>query len=119
MKEYTELPWGRMRWLVTPEKDGVTSFCSCEVVMNPGDGHTSHRHPSQEEMVFVLEGEIRQTLEGEEFTMSVGDHVVIPAGAAHSSINVGPGEARALVLLTPAADAPNGYESEDVDGGAV
>ena len=54
----------------------------------PGKGHDFHRHPGQEEVIYVLEGTIEQWVESESRTLTAGDAVVIPAenGTALSSV---------------------------------
>jgi quercetin dioxygenase-like cupin family protein len=50
---------------------------------------TNHRHPG-EEIIYVLEGTLEYTLEGQlPITLKKGGVLFVPAGVIHSAINVG------------------------------
>lgn len=50
---------------------------------------TNHRHPG-EEIIYVLEGTVEYTLEGQSpITLTKGGVLFVPAGVVHSAINVG------------------------------
>jgi oxalate decarboxylase/phosphoglucose isomerase-like protein (cupin superfamily) len=109
--EHERADWGSLAWLVTPERSGVRAFCSCEVHVDAGAGHGSHVHPRQDEMIYVLAGEIEQTIEHQTFAVGPGESVLIPRGVRHASFNRGDTVARTVVVLAPAVEEPNGYES--------
>jgi quercetin dioxygenase-like cupin family protein len=83
------------------------------VWLKPGLGHDFHKHPDQEELITVLEGEVEQWLESEQRTLHPGDSIYIPAGVVHASFNSGAGKARLHVVLGPCV-GPTGYEVVDV-----
>jgi quercetin dioxygenase-like cupin family protein len=58
------------------------------VEYKPGARSEPHRHP-QEQILFVLEGEITVRVEDDERLMKAGDVCVVPGGAEHcgSSVN--------------------------------
>ena len=50
---------------------------------------TNHRHPG-EEIIYVLEGTLEYTMEGQTpITLTKGGVLFVPAGVIHSAINVG------------------------------
>jgi len=56
----------------------------------------SHRHPG-EEIIYVLEGTLEYTLEGQSpITLTKGGVLFVPAGVIHSAINVGKSTASEL-----------------------
>lgn len=110
-----ELDWGTLRWLCTPETVGARDLAITQVWLKPGLGHDFHRHPGQEELITVLEGQIEQWLEGERRTLLPGDSVFIPADVVHASFNNGEGVARLHVVLGPCV-GPTGYEVVDAAG---
>lgn len=107
------VPWGSLAWLSTPATSGSKALVVVEVVFNPQDGHSFHKHPSQEEVIYVLEGEIEQWIDRERRVLGPGESAFIGADVVHASFNVGDGRARILAVLGPAVGA-QGYELDDV-----
>ena len=98
-----ELDWGTLRWICTPDTVGAEKITITQVWLKPGLGHDFHKHPDQEELITVLEGEVEQWLESEKRTLHPGDSIFIPAGVVHASFNSGSGKARMHVVLGPAS----------------
>jgi quercetin dioxygenase-like cupin family protein len=69
----------------------------------PGEGPPLHRHASEDEVLYVLEGRLRVKLEATIHEAPAGSFVFIPKGAPHTWQNSGDGPASFLVLFTPAA----------------
>ncbi len=70
----------------------------------------SHFHPSQEEHFEVLEGTLQVEIDGARRTLSEGDRIVVPAGAAHAMWNEGPGTTRAAWVTQPALRTEQFFE---------
>jgi quercetin dioxygenase-like cupin family protein len=98
---------------VTSPADGAEALMTVQATFLAGQGHDFHRHPNQEEVIYVLEGTVEQWLEREHRVLGAGDAALIPTGAVHASFNVGDGEARILAVLSPCVGEA-GYEVEDV-----
>jgi quercetin dioxygenase-like cupin family protein len=60
-----------------------------EATFMPGKSHDFHRHPNQEEVIYVLEGQVEQWVEREHRLLGPGDAVVIPTAVVHASFNIG------------------------------
>jgi len=88
-----------------------------EVTLEPGKGHDFHKHPDQEEVIYVINGTVEQWLEQESSELSLGDSVFIPADAVHASFNVGNSPALLLAILGPCTGS-QGYELVDVSDSA-
>jgi quercetin dioxygenase-like cupin family protein len=72
-------------------------FQHCE--MRPGGGAESHAHDEQDQIFFVLEGRLRVSgADGPDVMVNQGEALLIPAGAAHATINDGTDVTRYLVL---------------------
>jgi quercetin dioxygenase-like cupin family protein len=67
----------------------------------PGKGHSFHKHPDQEEVLYVVAGTIEQWLDREKRTLTAGDAVFIPANEIHASFNIGEGDAKLVVIFGP------------------
>jgi quercetin dioxygenase-like cupin family protein len=104
--------WGVFAQVSGP-RDGLTGIVAIEATFLPGMCHDFHRHPGQEEVIYVIEGTIEQWLEQEHSILSAGDSVVIPASAVHATFNDGAAAAKILAILSPAV-GDDGYGVEDV-----
>ena len=60
-----------------------------------------HSHAGNEEVVYVLEGSLRYTVDGETRDLRPGDSMSTPRGSVHAFSNPGAEAARALVVMTP------------------
>ncbi|GAA5103564.1 hypothetical protein GCM10023319_71540 [Nocardia iowensis] len=94
--------WGSIKWLVTPDIINGASSTLGEVVINPNKGHDRHDHPDSDEILYVVDGEGRQTVgDSDEFAIKAGDAVWIPRGTLHSTYNTGWRPLRLVATYTP------------------
>jgi quercetin dioxygenase-like cupin family protein len=70
-------------------------------VVPAGAGAPPHFHGREQESFLVVRGELSVNVGGEERTLRAGEAAAMPAGTPHAFVNLGPGEAEVLVLLTP------------------
>ncbi len=86
--QFFKVDWGRTVTVFGPENVGA-QFARIKITeYGPGTVHTRHRHPDQEEIIYVLEGRgISRTDEGDQ-PMTAGTFVFIPANTDHVSINL-------------------------------
>ena len=106
--------WGVIGWRLTPDK-GSKQLVIMDVTLGPGEGHNFHRHPGQEEMIIVKQGEITQYIERESTSLGSGDSVFLDEGVVHASFNDGSETAHLQVVIGPSlASEPTGYGLEDV-----
>ncbi len=111
--EPVSLEWGILRWLSLPELTAAKQLVVIEVSLLPGHGHDFHKHPQQEEVIYVIEGTVEQWLEGEKRNLLPGDSIFIPADTVHASFNVSSENVKLLAILAPAIGS-EGYELVDV-----
>ena len=111
------LDWGSLRWMSHPPSTSAKQLTVIEVTLSPGKGHDFHRHPEQEEVIYVIDGSVEQWLDREKRILGPGDSVFIDADVVHASFNVGNGEAKLLAILGPCV-GEGGYELVDVAGEA-
>ncbi len=111
------LDWGRLRWMSSPPATGAGNLTVIEVNIAPGKGHDFHRHPDQEEVIYVISGQVEQWLERERRILGPGDSVFIGADVVHASFNLGDNDAQLLAILGPCV-GDEGYELVDVSGDA-
>ena len=112
-----DVGWARMGWISRPSDTGSNNITQILILLDPGFGHYFHHHPRQEEIIYVLEGEIEHWLETEKRTLKTGDGAFIGMGTVHGTFNVSEQIARLLVVLSPCV-TEGGYEVVDVSGDA-
>ncbi len=105
--------WGQSGWISRPSLTGSKALCVMDVMLKPGGGHNFHRHPDQEEIIWVREGRIEQWLEESRHELGPGEAVYIPRDVVHASFTVGAAEAKISVILSPTA-GDDGYSVIDV-----
>lgn len=113
-----QLDWGSLGWSCRPSNTGAKQIVAIEVTLTPGGGHAFHKHPDQEEMIYVVQGEVEQWLDREKRVIRSGDAVFIPAGVVHASFNKSGQDAKLLAVLSPSMGGPTGYQLEEVAGQA-
>ena len=111
--EREQLDWGELGWISRPAMTGAGDVTVIEVTLKPGKGHDFHKHPTQEEVIYVMSGEIEQWLEAEKRMLKRGDSIFIDAGVVHASFNTGRDAAVLMVVLGP-CDGEAGYIAVEV-----
>jgi quercetin dioxygenase-like cupin family protein len=106
--------WGVFAAVSSPS-DGAERIMTVEATFLPGKSHDFHRHPNQEEVIYVLDGRLEQWVEDERCSIGPGDAVLIPPAVVHASFNVGDEPARILAVLSPCVGEA-GYEVEELAG---
>lgn len=115
--QQTHLDWGSTTFVSNPATTSAKQLTVMEVTLTPGNGHNFHKHPGQEEVIYVIEGAIEQWLESERSELGPGEAVFIPADVVHASFNTGQTTAKLHVTLSPCV-GESGYEVVDVAGEA-
>jgi quercetin dioxygenase-like cupin family protein len=108
-----DLSWGFLRWFSRPETTQASNLVVIEVAIDPGFGHNFHKHPDQEEVLYVLDGQVEQWLEKEKRILHPGDAIFIGKNVVHASFNHSSRPAKFLAILGPCVTA-DGYVSVEV-----
>ena len=108
-----DLSWGFLRWFSRPETTQAANLVVIEVAIDPGFGHNFHKHPDQEEVLYVLDGQVEQWLEEEKRILHPGDAIFIGKGVVHASFNSSSRPAKFLAILGPCV-TQDGYVSVEV-----
>lgn len=108
-----QLDWGHLRWLSNPPTTGAAQLTVIDVTLAPGKGHNFHKHPDQEEVLYVVAGTVEQWVGEEKRILGPGDSAFLPADMVHASFNVGVGDAKLVAILGPCVGEV-GYELVDV-----
>jgi quercetin dioxygenase-like cupin family protein len=108
-----DVDWGALAWFSGPAVSGSKNLVVLEVTLNPGCGHNFHKHPQQDESIYVIEGEIEQWIDRERRTLKPGDSAFMGSGVVHASFNSSASRAKILAILGPCVGS-EGYELVDV-----
>jgi len=111
------LDWGQLRWMSHPPSTGAEKLTVIDVTLQPGKGHDFHKHPDQEEVIYIVAGRVEQWVDRDKRMLGPGDSAFIPAGMVHASFNAGDGDARIVAILGPCV-GEGGYELVDMAGEA-
>jgi quercetin dioxygenase-like cupin family protein len=107
------LDWGKLGWMSNPPNTGAEQLTVIDVSLSPGKGHDFHKHPDQEEVIYVVAGKVEQWVDKESRILGAGDCAFIPADMVHASFNVGDGDAKIVAILGPCV-GEIGYELVDM-----
>ena len=88
-------------WLSRPSATGATQIVVIEVSFAAGGGHSFHKHPDQEEVLYVISGIVELWIGEERRVMSAGDSCFIAPNTVHAAFNDDAGEAKLLAILGP------------------
>jgi quercetin dioxygenase-like cupin family protein len=91
---------GPLTFKVRGEQTGGR-LTALENVIPPGQGPPLHVHSREEEMFYVLDGELRFRIGETESAAPTGSFVFIPRGTPHCFTNPAETLARILVMFTP------------------
>ncbi len=81
------------------EANGV--FSVVELVSQPGTGVSTHVHDHEDELVYVLDGDIEVTLGDETMKATKGVMALLPRGIPHGYTNIGNTPSRVLDVILP------------------
>ncbi|MFC3477635.1 cupin domain-containing protein [Halobacterium litoreum] len=93
---------GMHKGVLLDESSGAPNFAMRRFVLDPGASVPEHTNEVEHEQ-YVLAGEYTVGIEGEEYTVSEGDSLLIPAGAVHWYENAGDEEG-AFICVVPNGD---------------
>jgi quercetin dioxygenase-like cupin family protein len=77
------------------------AYCLLEVSLAPGMAVPRHTHTREDEVYFVLAGELEVTVENETFVLQPGDTLLAPRDIPHQLRNSGNVEDHYLLLFSP------------------
>ena len=111
--ERDQMDWGVMGRASRPATTGARDLVVIEVTLETGQGHAFHKHPDQEEVIYVIDGTIEQWIGQEKQLLSSGDSAFIGADVVHASFNDSGSSAKLLAILGPSI-GEEGYALVDV-----
>jgi len=96
-------PGVRHRLNVLTGEDQAKALAGHFSILFPGGDVPLHYHAKRESLIFLMEGEIIEIVDGKEFPVKAGDVVYIGAGEKHKMVNRTDKEVRYVEFFTPIA----------------
>ena len=94
--------WGPHEWMSRPGLTAAEELLMVRVLMPPGRAHQFHRHPTMEEIIYVVSGTAEQWVDHEKQLLGPGDAAHIPMNVTHGTYNAGKDTLVFLAILSPA-----------------
>ena len=101
---FKPVEWGRSKVLISPKVNGAEHLRVGVTEYDPATPHAPHRHPGQEEVIWVLSGKGYTETHGKRMDLYPGAVAYIPAGLEHKTAAV-EGKMTAIIMKGPAKDA--------------
>jgi len=107
-RPFTTEDGSEIRELLAHRNSSIRNQSLAEATLRAGQSTRAHFHPRAEEIYYILQGQGRMRMGGEERRVGGGDAIAIPAGMEHKIFQEGQGELVFLCCCAP------GYEPDDV-----
>lgn len=83
------MPWGELRWFTSAEMGNSRTMTTGVAILKSGQSNPRHLHPNCDEILHVIRGKIKHTMNEETVELNTGDTVSIPRGVLHNAENIG------------------------------
>ncbi|MGH7944495.1 MAG: ThuA domain-containing protein [Opitutaceae bacterium] len=107
-----DMPWGQLRWYTSAEMKNTRTMTTGVAILKPGQTNPRHFHPNCDEILHVVSGKIRHTMNEVSVEMNAGDTVSIPQGVLHNASNVGAENAVLAISFSTAYREAVGYDTK-------
>jgi len=97
-----QVPWAVEEWLCRSDVVQNEHLLMVRVNMEPGRAHAFHKHPTREEVIYVLSGRAEQWVGREHKVLGPGELAFVPMGEVHGTYNSFAEELVFLAILSPA-----------------
>lgn len=87
-------------WLIHAG-NGARNLAIWHGQVEPGGEAQSHLHSGKEQVFFVLQGQARFSLDGQDHHLGMGDMILVPSGVTHRIISVGKQALKVLITMAP------------------
>jgi quercetin dioxygenase-like cupin family protein len=98
----SHVPWAIEEWLCRSDVVQNEHLLMVRVNMEPGKAHAFHKHPTREELLYVLSGRAEQWVAKEYRIIGPGEVAFVPMGEVHGTYNPFPEKLVFLAILSPA-----------------
>lgn len=101
-------PWTIEEWICRADIVQNEHLMLVRANMDPFRSHPFHKHPTREELIYVISGQAEQWVGKEHRILKPGEMAFIPMGEIHGTYNPFPEKLVFLAILSPAKAAEPG-----------
>lgn len=102
-------------WIANEEEAG---YCGKFLFVDDGQTCPYHKHGKKHETFFVMKGQVRMMVDGEEKRLKEGEVLIMPPGKRHSFTGIGP--ALLLEVSMPSVRRDNFFADQNIgDNGVI
>ena len=96
--------WGQLTWFASRKRGNSSDLTVGRCLIHPGCANPLHSHPNCSEVLVVLQGKVRHTVDGAggDVELHAGDTITIPPNFKHRARNIGEENAVLMVTFTSA-----------------
>lgn len=98
-------PWTLNEWICRSDIVANEQLLMVRATMDPGRSHPFHKHPTREELIYVVSGQAEQWVGRERRVLGPGDTAFIPTGEVHGTWNPFEEPLVFLAILSPSQAA--------------
>ncbi|MGA0038246.1 MAG: cupin domain-containing protein [Pirellulales bacterium] len=98
-------PWTLNEWICRSDIVANEQLLLVRATMDPGRSHPFHKHPTREELIYVVSGQAEQWVGHERRVLGPGDTAFIPTGEVHGTWNPFKTPLVFLAILSPSQAA--------------
>jgi quercetin dioxygenase-like cupin family protein len=107
-----EMPYGSLRWYTSAEMGNSRTMTTGVAILKPGQSNPRHFHPNCDEILHIISGKIKHTMNEVTVEMNAGDTVSIPQGVLHNAANIGTEDAVLAISFNTAFREAVGYDTK-------
>jgi quercetin dioxygenase-like cupin family protein len=101
-------PWTLEEWLCRADIVKNEHLMLVRANMEPHRSHPFHKHPTREELIYIIAGRAEQWVGREHRVLKPGEMAFVPMGEIHGTYNPFPEKLVFLAILSPAQAAGPG-----------
>lgn len=95
-----QFDWGSIQWLVSDKLEANAQLTFGHVEIKAGYKNPLHQHPNCDEVLFLVEGNLDHSVNGDVVKLQAGSSIFIPKGAPHDAFNNGNVTAKMVVAYS-------------------
>lgn len=96
-------------FIVKAGETGTNGATFIDMLTKHGEEPGDHVHQMEDEMFYVVEGDVRFRCGEETFELTTGGFIFLPRGMQHGFTILNEGDARLLVVTTPPKENTEGW----------
>ena len=101
--------WGSLSWLAGKNIGNAEGLVLGRAKIKSGMTNPRHRHPKAEEVLYLLKGSIKHTLDDRTIIMNAGDTITIAPGVFHNASCISEEDADMIIVYS---EGIRGFELE-------